>query len=32
MECTGINFIKAISGSPTLPFKMEIKVVYIGGA
>ena len=28
LKYTKINFIKVICGNPTLPFKMEIRLVY----
>ena len=31
LKYTEINFIKAICGNPTVPFKMEIRLVYIAG-
>ena len=31
MMYTDINFIKAICGNPTPPFKMEIRLVYNEG-
>ena len=32
LKCTEINFIKAICGNTSLPFKMESKLVYTEGA
>ena len=31
LKCTDINFIKAICGNTTPPFKMEIRFVYTEG-
>ena len=31
LKCTDINFIKAICGNPTPPFKMDIVLVHIEG-
>ena len=31
LKCTDINFIEAICGNPTPPFKMDIILVHIEG-
>ena len=31
MKCTEVNFIKAICGNSTIPFKIKIKLVYTEG-